>query len=821
MNISKRVFLNILLLYCYMLAADAQVYITPQAEQRAKALVSQMTLEEKIDYISGPKSFYIRAVPRLGIPEIRMADGPQGIRNNTQSTLYPCGILSASTWNRRLVRDLGNGLGQDARARGVSILLGPGVNIYRSPLCGRNYEYFGEDPYLTGEVAKEYILGVQEEGVMATVKHFAANNQEWSRHHASSDVDERTLQEIYFPAFRKAVQEARVGAVMDSYNPLNGVHATENRWLNIDVLRKQWGFKGILMSDWTSVYSGVGAANGGLDLEMPVGRFMTKEILIPAIANGIVTETTIDLKVQHILQTLIAFGAFDTPREDKSIAKDNVRSKEIALNLAREGVVLLKNDNQTLPYRKGRTLILGPNADIIPTGGGSGFVTPYSTVSLYDGMVQLKGEKQVELLPDNILYKDISGRIYTDESLTRNGFKSEYYNTPNLTGKLFKTSIEQNIDYTWKYGAPFEGMPADKFSVCWNGLYQADKDGTIKFQLAGDDGYRLFVNDKMVTGDWGNHSFSTRSAFMQVKAGELYKLRIEYFDNAGEATVKFQAGMLDEERLSASLRRAANVIVCAGFNSSTEGEGFDRPFALSHGPEYLINKVASLHKNVTVVVNAGGGIDFRNWGKNVQAVLMAWYPGQEGGKAIAEIITGKLSPSGKLPVSIEERWEDNPVYDNYYDNRNVPHKRVQYAEGVFVGYRGYDRTGKRPLYPFGYGLSYSRFEYSDMTVEKLGDNRVSVSFDVKNIGNMDAAEVVQVYVRDVKSSVPRPLKELKGYDKVYLKKGETKRIGISLDRDAFAFYDINTRSFIVEEGEFEILAGASSEDLPLKQTITL
>lgn len=289
--------------------------------------------------------------------------------------------------------------------------------------------------------------------------------------------------------------------------------------------------------------------------------------------------------------------------------------------------------------------------------------------------------------------------------------------------------------------------------------------------MAGDDGYRLFVNDKMVTGDWGNHSFSTRSAFMQVKAGELYKLRIEYFDNAGEATVKFQAGMLDEERLSASLRRAANVIVCAGFNSSTEGEGFDRPFALSHGQEYLINKVASLHKNVTVVVNAGGGIDFRNWGKNVQAVLMAWYPGQEGGKAIAEIITGKLSPSGKLPVSIEERWEDNPVYDNYYDNRNVPHKRVQYAEGVFVGYRGYDRTGKRPLYPFGYGLSYSRFEYSDMTVEKLGDNRFSVRFDVKNIGNMDAAEVVQVYVRDVKSSVPRPLKELKGYDKVYLKKG--------------------------------------------------
>ena len=341
MKIKKKVALSGLLLCC-AITAKAQVCITPQAEQRARELVSQMTLEEKIDYISGPKSFYIRAVPRLGIPEIRMADGPQGIRNNTQSTLYPCGILSASTWNRKLARELGHGLARDAKARGVSILLGPGVNIYRSPLCGRNYEYFGEDPYLTGETAKEYILGVQEEGVMATVKHFAANNQEWSRHHASSDVDERTLQEIYFPAFRKAVQEAGVGAVMDSYNPLNGVHATENSWLNIDVLRKQWGFKGILMSDWTSVYSGVGAANGGLDLEMPVGKFMTREILIPAIENGIVKEETIDAKVRHILQTLIAFGALDTPREDKSIDKDNAQSKEIALDLAREGVVLLK-----------------------------------------------------------------------------------------------------------------------------------------------------------------------------------------------------------------------------------------------------------------------------------------------------------------------------------------------------------------------------------------------------------------------------------------------------------------------------------------------
>ena len=344
-------------LFMVGITAHAQT-ITPQAEQRAKDIVTKMTLQEKIEYISGYTSFSLRAIPRLGIPEIKLADGPQGIRNHApKSTLYPSGILSASTWNRELLYKLGQGLGQDAKARGVNILLGPGVNIYRAPLCGRNFEYFGEDPYLTGETAKQYILGVQSEGVIATIKHFAANNQEWSRHHASSDIDERTLQEIYFPAFRKAVQEANVGAVMNSYNLLNGVHATEHKWLNIDVLRNLWGFKGILMSDWTSVYSAVGAANAGLDLEMPKGRFMNLENLLPAIKAGTVTEETINLKVQHILQTLIAYGMLDKEQKDSNIAEDNPFSRQTALELAREGVVLLKNEGDLLPL-KGKTAVM-------------------------------------------------------------------------------------------------------------------------------------------------------------------------------------------------------------------------------------------------------------------------------------------------------------------------------------------------------------------------------------------------------------------------------------------------------------------------------
>ena len=319
----------------------AQVVISEAHKQRAASLVNQMTLDEKIDFIAGARSFYTHAVPRLGIPEIRMADGPQGIRNNTVSTLFPCGILTASTWNRDLARKLGHALGQDARARGVSILLGPGVNIYRAPLCGRNYEYFGEDPYLAGETAVQYILGVQEEGVMATVKHFAANNQERSRHRMSSDVDERTLHEIYFPAFRKAVQEAGVGAVMDSYNLVNSVHSTENAWLNKTVLRGQWGFDGLIMSDWTSVYSTYGALMGGMDLECPRGVYFTRERVKPLLESGVVSEKVLDEKVQHILQAFIAFGFLDTPRKDERIPEDNPVSRQTALDIAREGVVLL------------------------------------------------------------------------------------------------------------------------------------------------------------------------------------------------------------------------------------------------------------------------------------------------------------------------------------------------------------------------------------------------------------------------------------------------------------------------------------------------
>lgn len=820
MNIRRCFIIGILL--CGISILNAQVVITSEAEQRAKEIVAKMTLKEKLRYISGyTGGFSICPVPRLGLPEVFMADGPQGIRNNTKSTMYPSGILSAATWNRDLNYRLGRGLGQDAKARGVGILLGPGVNIYRSPLCGRNFEYFGEDPYLSGEVAKQYILGVQSEGVIATIKHFAANNQEWDRHHVSSEVDERTLQEVYFAPFRKAVKEAHVGAVMNSYNLLNGVHASENRWLNIDILRDTWGFKGILMSDWVSVYSTVGAANHGLDLEMPTGEYLNEELLMPAIEQGLITEATIDLKVQHILQTLIAFGFLDKEPKDTSIALDNPHSRQTALDIAREGIVLLKNEGNMLPL-KGRTVVMGSNAEVLVTGGGSGFVSPFSTVSIAEGLEQLQKRNTIRL-KDDLLFDDLKDAIYADEGKRQKGFKAEYFKNVELKGTPDATCMENQIAHDWGTGVPLEGFPADGFSVRWTATYVPVTNGLVRMTMCGRGGYRAYINDQLICTD----HLPEREQVIEVEAGKKYRLRVEYHNYGGDARIGLKAGILNESLLKQTLAKAKNVVLCVGFNNGDEdggieGEGADRSFALPKPRLELIRKVTSLHDNVVVVVNAGGGIDFSDWGDKVKAIVMAWYSGQEGGRAVAEILTGVISPSGKLPISIEHRWEDNPVSKSYYENMKfAEYKRTQYSEGIFMGYRGYDKSGIKPLYPFGYGLSYTTFAYGNLMVEKNGVNRVKVTFDISNTGKMDAAEVAQVYVHDVKSSVPRPYKELKGYEKVFLKKGETKRVTIELEDDAFSYYDMDKQRFVVEKGDFEILVGTSSECLPLKGSITL
>lgn len=808
----RRIFLKMVgaaVLLAAPVAANAQSgVITDEIVAKAKTIVSKMTLEEKIDYMGGDKDgFSVRAIPRLGLPAVKMADGPQGMRNNVRSTLYPCGILSAASWNRDLVHRVGNALGTDFHSYGIGFLLGPGVNIYRAPMNGRNFEYFGEDPYLASETALAYVLGVQEKGVIATIKHFALNNQEWDRHKISSNADERTMEEIYFPTFRKAIEKGRVGAVMNSYNLVNGIHASANPWLLRTKLRDEWGFRGVLMSDWGSTYgNGFESAMGGLDLEMPHGDFMNRTTLLPLVKNGVLPEAVIDEHVQHIVQTLLAFNLLDKPLP-VTHPKDGdwPESRQTALDMAREGIVLLKN-NGALPLR-GTTAVLGPNADIIVKGGGSGEVNPFHAVTLWQGLH--KADRKAQLISNSLWMPQIA--------LT---WKAQYFANKELKGQPALEREEKELNQHWTTDAPDASMKHTDFSARWTTHYTPAADFRAMLTARGDDGFRVFVDGKKVVDVWHDQAVQTRRVLLDLKKGHDYTLVMEYYQKDGDAEAGLSLNTFTPAALSKVLKKYDNVVVSVGFNRDTEGEGFDRPFALDSLQQQLIDIAEASGRKVTVVINSGGGVEMKPWLDKAGAVLMAWYPGQEGGTALSEILTGKLSPSGKLPVSIEARWEDNPDAKSYYANEKTK-GRVLYSEGVFTGYRGYDRNGAKPLFPFGFGLSYTTFAYSNLSVSKTGANEVTVSFDVTNTGKRAGKEVAELYVHQQKCTVPRPEKELKGYEKISLKPGEKQRVTIKLDEEAFHFYDVTKHRFVVEPGAFDILVGGSSADLPLKATVNL
>ena len=650
------------------------------AQDRAEQLVKKMTLEEKCTLISGQiDEFHTFAIPRLGIPSVRFADGSQGVRNSTRSTYYPCELAVAATWNREAALRIGEGIGRDAAARGVAVMLCPAVNIYRNAHCGRNFEYMGEDPYLAGEQSLQYILGVQGQGVIATIKHFALNNQEYDRHNVGSLVDERTKNEIYFPAFRKAIEHGNVGAVMTSYPPVEGTHAAENAPLIKGNLRA-WGFDGIVMSDWGSTYSPIGCATSGLDLEMPKGRAMNYKNLKPLIDKGIVLESEIDEKCIHILRTLDKFGFLDKALEEKNDIPSDPLCCEYAYKVALESPVLLKNEG-ILPLRRGRIALVGPNADKIPTGGGCGEVEPIegTSTTLYQGLKAL--------------------------------------------GKKYDVTLHTDL-----------------------------------------------------------------------------------FDQK-------------------TLRRADAIIVALGFDRDSETETKDRTYALPAGQDSLVLAAAQINPNIVVLVNSGGEVDVMPWLDKAKALMMAWYGGQEGGKALAAILSGQVSPSGRLPFTFWGSEAKNPsstyyeqytgVYDVHPRERFKKYAFTMYSEGIFIGYRGVEKGVREPLYPFGYGLSYSSFEYSDAVVTPSGDG-YDVSFSIRNSGKCTASEVAQLYVSPLAPSVVRPERELKGYGKIELASGTSGRITVHLGPDAFSYYDTASHCWKKDPGRYKILVGSSSSDIRLE-----
>lgn len=826
-----------------------QVAPERDVEARVEGLLKQMTLEEKIDLLSGRRGFNTFPIERLGIPALKMADGPMGVRNYGPSTVFPAGIGLAATWDAAMAKRVGAAMAQDARARGVNILLGPAINIYRVPVNGRNFEYYGEDPFLAGQTAASFIQGVQSQGVIATVKHFALNNQEYQRNSISAEADERTMQEIYLPAFKAAVQQGKAWAVMASYNKINGTYATANELLETEILKKDWGFRGIVMSDWGAAHDGIADALAGLDLEMPSGRYMTREILLPAVKSGQVPESVIDDKVRRILRAAISMGFLDKPADAATQPIYSGESNQVALAGARESIVLLKNSNHTLPLDS-KTIhsiaVFGPNSHpAVDVGGGSARVVAFRDVSVLDALAATG--LRVDYIPFEARdTRSVAARsqFEVDESGGA-GLNGEYFDNADLSGAPMRTRRDRQITFTQFNDVFTQATPAGN-SIRWTGFVVPAESGDHLFLIRTGQGVRLAVDGKIVIDRWDNKTQSEFSATLPLEKNHAVPIRLEYRNTGaapgapagaagrgagggagggggrgggGGGGIQFGWQLKPDNAFPAESALAAKddaAVVCVGFNPDTESEGSDRTFDLPPGQKELVQAIVRANKKTIVVVNSGGAANFSEWEGQAGAILEAWYTGQESGQAMSDIIFGLTNPSGKLPISFERLWGDSHADANYPGADG----KVFYKEGIFTGYRQFDREGVKPLYPFGFGLSYTTFAYSGIHAEKQGAN-VRVDFSIRNTGARSGSEVAEVYVQEVNPKVERPIKELKGFARVTLQPGATQLVHVDVDRSAFSYFDVATHSWQVNPGEFRILVGASSADIRLTAPLSI
>jgi beta-glucosidase len=806
-------------------------------DQKVNTLLARLTMDQKIDLIGGFKRKYIHGIPAIGLPDLRMSDGPLGIVSGVMggmpampSTSYAGGIGLAAAWDPMLANRVGAALGADAKARGVQILLGPGVNIYRSPMNGRNFEYFGEDPYLTSRIAVGYIEGLQSQGVIATVKHFAANNSEYDRHNTDSLVDEQTLHEIYLPAFEAAVKEAHVGAVMDSYNLLNGVHLTQNCALNQDILRKQWHFDGILMSDWAATYDGVAAANCGLDLEMPVANFMNRDVLLPAIHSKEVSEATIDDKVRNILRTAIRFGLLTTRQMDVTQPLYSERNRNVALQTALEGIVLVKNEKHILPLNPDRLrtiAVIGPDAyPAITGGGGSSSVPSFAPVSFLAGVADDLGDgtkvlyqRGLPTVPEVFSETEFDG---SDPSAT---LRLETFAGSDLIRSPLSTKRAAHID-GWRAVSWTPPLDAQQ-TLRWTGTYTPKHSGRYLI-LAGAvsrDTYKVILDGHLVLEETEQEGQVPRTCEFNLIGGKPIAVDVQYQPRNATTLMGFGIRAVDELVSPAAkeiVAKADAVLLSVGFDATTESEGMDRTFNLPWGQDALIQTIAAINPKTVVNVTSGGGVDMRSWIDAVPAVFMNWYPGQEGGRALANLLFGQASPEGKLPISLDRSWEENPTHDSYYPNRQSK-TQVQYSEGLFVGYRYYTTMDKHPLFPFGFGLTYTNFAFSNLKLitDRTKPHTLDISFDLKNIGLRKGSDVAQVYVGLNSPEPRRPVKELKAFQKVQLAPGETQHVHLVLDERSLSLYDTKIHDWRTASGPVHVYVGDSSESSPLKDVVSM
>jgi len=811
------------------------------AEDRIETLLNQLTLPEQVSLLSGRDFWSVPPIPRLGISLLKVTDGPNGARGGgsliggVKSAAFPCGIALGASWSVALVEEVGAALADEVKSKGAQMLLAPTVNIHRSVTNGRNFECYSEDPILTGELASAYIRGLQGQGIAATIKHFVGNESEIERTSMSSVIDERTLREVYLLPFEWAVKKAKTWGVMSSYNRLNGTFTSEDHWLLTTVLRREWGYDGVVMSDWFGSHSTAPTVNAGLDLEMPGPPRDRGQKLIEAVERGEVTAETVRERAKNMLRLMQRVGVLDGLAETPERADDNPAHRALIRRAGAEGTVLLTNEG-VLPLDKAgvkKLAVIGPNAKVAQImGGGSAQLNPHYRVSPWDGLAAALGDSRLAYAPGCTNHRF--------EPLLKDDFRVDFFGNTDLGGPVIHTMRQADAEAFWFHGFADGKVDPTHFSARLTGHFMPEKSGLHRVGIFSAGLSRVLVDGKLVADAW-SHWTRGRTFFeegcdevvgeIDLTAGQRYAITIEFATQPAKTLgfAAFRAGIgrpLGDEDIAAAAeaaRDAEAAVVFIGRSGEWDTEGSDLlDIALPGRQNDLVRAVAKANPKTIVVLQTGGPVEMP-WLRDVAAVLEAWYPGQEAGNAIADVLLGVAEPGGRLPQSFPARWADNPTRSQ--DAEVYPGKdgKVRYEEGIFIGYRHYDKMGTTPLFPFGFGLGYTLFELSEIAVDDArfeADGAVEVSVTVTNTGEREGSPVVQLYVSDDMSSAPRPAKELKAFAKVKLAAGESRRVMLALDDRAFAFYRPEAKHWLVEAGSFTLMVGTSSDDLPVSAKVS-
>ncbi|MEN9473510.1 MAG: hypothetical protein RIS48_230 [Pseudomonadota bacterium] len=805
-----------------------------------ESLLDQMTLQEQVALLSGADFWTTFPVPRLDIPAVKVSDGPNGARggifkDGPSTACFPAGIALAATWNPDLVQQAGAALGQEALLKGARVLLAPTVNLQRTVFNGRNFECHSEDPWLSSEMAVAYVRGVQSQGVAATIKHFVGNESEYQRMTMSSDIPERALRELYLLPFERAVKEAGVWAVMTSYNRLDGTFAADHRRLVTQVLREEWGFDGLVMTDWFAGHDTVLSVQAGTDLEMPGPARERGDKLVQAVNQGRLPAQAVRDCARRVLRLMQRVGSFQDPVIPAERADDLPAHRALIRELGAQGCVLLKNESRTLPLEKtpGARVALIGQAALVPQimGGGSATVNAHYRIAPIDA---LRAQ-----WPQASFTHSVGADIHRWVPVLRAPVTIEYFDSPDLAGPVVHVQQVDSTEQMWTEHRP-EGVTGQHFSARARLDYVAQQSGHYQFSLISAGRSRAFINGQLAVDAWSGWSRGeTYFTFgcdevvhaRDLQAGETCQITIEYSSATPEPiplrALRFGAHrVLGEPDIAAAVQAASEAdlaVVFAGLNAEWDNEGLDRNrLELPQRQNELIARVVAANPRTVVVLQTGSPVTLP-WLDAVPAVLQAWYPGQECGNAIADVLLGAAEPGGRLTQTWPLRESDSVAFGQPL---NYPGQdgHVRYDEGLFIGYRHYQQRGLQTLFPFGHGLSYTEFEYGPLrglpSRFKAGDS-ITVEVPVRNTGRRAGQAVVQLYVQDEACSVQRPLRELKGFAKLQLEAGESGLARLTLTMRAFAFFDDSRAAWVAEAGRFQLQAGVSVDQIMASATVEL